>query len=321
VSSNSLACSRSSKAYATSSASIATAARETQLTVGTGVALDATLTLPDGPGKHPAVIGLHPANERSRDHFLFRHLAAVLPPLGIATLRYDRRGDDVPLELQADDALSAHAALAARDDIDASRIGLWGFSQGAWVAPLLAARSSEIAFLVLVASTGVSPAEQMLYGTAKHAHEAGIGHDDVERLVALRRLIDEWRRGSVTRERAQAAVDAAADQPWFEHAYVQRVLGDGIWPNMDFDVENVFSRVRVPVLLFYGEEDEWQPIDASIATWQRAARRAGNTDVTVVRLAGTRHAPTLRGALDQSAIAPEYERTLLSWLEAHALRS
>ena len=245
----------------------------------------------------------------------------MLPPLGIAVLRFDRRGDDVPLELQADDALSARAALAAREDVDAARIGLWGFSQGAWVAALVAARSREIAFLVLVASTGVSPAEQMLYGTAKHAREAGVGAEDVERLVALRRLVDDWRRGRVTRERAQAAVDAVADQPWFEHAYVQRRLGDGIWPNMDFDTEDVFSRVRVPVLLFYGEDDEWQPIDASIATWQRSARRAGNADVTVVRLAGTRHAPTLGGVLDESAIAPEYERTLVSWLEAHSLRS
>jgi pimeloyl-ACP methyl ester carboxylesterase len=227
----------------------------------------------------------------------------------------------VPLVLLADAGLSAGAARGARDDIDAARIGLWGFSQGAWVAPLVASMSSEIAFLVLVASTGVSPAEQMLYGTAKHAREAGVGAEDVERLVSLRRLVDDWRRGRVTRERAQAAVDAVADQPWFEHAYVQRTLGDGIWPNMDFDAEDVFSRVRVPVLLFYGDDDEWQPIDASIAAWQRAARRAGNRNVTVLRLAGTRHAPTLGGVLDQSAIAPEYERTLVSWLEAHALRS
>jgi pimeloyl-ACP methyl ester carboxylesterase len=278
------------------------------------------LAVPDGPGRHPALIGLHPATDRSRDHFLFRHLAAVLPPRGMAVLRYDRRGDDVPLELQADDALSAVAALHARDDIDASRVGLWGFSQGAWVAPIAAARSRDIAFLVLVASTGVTPAEQMLYGTAKHAREAGVGERDVERLVALRRTVDEWRRGHLTRERAQAAVDAVADQPWFEHAWVQRALGDGIWPNMDFDAEELFSGVRVPVLLFYGEDDEWQPIDASIAAWQRAARRSGNTDVTVVRLAGTRHAPTLGGAEEASAIAPEYERALIAWLEDRALR-
>ena len=160
----------------------------------------------------------------------------------------------------------------------------------------------------------------MLYGTAKHAREAGASDDDVELLIQLRRLVDDWRRGRVTRERAQAAVEAVADEPWFEHAYVRRELGDGIWPNMDFDPESVFSRVRAPVLLFYGEDDEWQPIDASIATWMRSARRAGNADITVVRLAGTRHAPTLGGVEDRSAIAPEYERTLVSWLGAHTLR-
>ena len=288
--------------------------------MGDGVALDATLTLPDGPGRHAALVTLHPANDGSRDHYLFRHLASVLPPRGIAVLRYDRRGDDVPLEDQAADARSAIAALRARQDIDGERIGLWGFSQGAWVAPMVAADSAEVAFLVLVASTGVSPSEQMLYGTAKHAREAGFPEDAVARLVALRRIVDDWRRGKVSRDRAQSAVDAVSDEGWFEHAWVKRTLDDGAWPNMDFDPEAVFSGVRVPVLLFYGDDDEWQPIDASIAAWRRAAERAGNADVTVVRLAGTRHAPTLHGGDDMSAIAPAYERELLSWLDRRARR-
>jgi hypothetical protein len=313
-------CSRSSRACATSSASIATAARQFVLTVGSGVALDAALAVPDGPGRHPALIGLHPEDDASRDHYLFRHLAQVLPPRGIAVLRYDRRGDDVPLERQAEDAQSAVAALKSRDDIDAGHIGLWGFSQGAWVAPLVAASSTDVAFPVLVASTGVSPAEQMLYGTAKHARQAGFGDEVVERIVELRRTVDEWRRGNVTQARAQSAVDAVADEPWFEHAWLRRELDDGAWPDMDFDPEPIFSLVRIAVLLIYGEDDEWQPLDASIATWQRAARRAGNADVTVVRLAGTGHAPTLGAREDQHAIAPEYERTLVEWLETRALR-
>ena len=41
-------CSRSSRACATCSASIATAASEVALSVGDGVVLDAALTLPDG---------------------------------------------------------------------------------------------------------------------------------------------------------------------------------------------------------------------------------------------------------------------------------
>ena len=277
------------------------------------------MTLPDGPGPHPALIALHPAADRSRDQYLFRHLAAVLPPRGIAVFRYDRRGDDVPLELQAADTASAIATLRSRDDIDAARIGLWGFSQGAWVAPLVASES-HVAFLVLVASTGVSPAEQMLYGTTKHAREEGFDLDAERGIVALRQRVDDWRRGRVTRDNAQAAVDAASGEPWFEHAWVQRTLGDGNWPNMDFEPEPVFSRVNVPVLLFYGEDDEWQPIERSMATWRRAAARAANRDVTIVRLAGTRHAPTLHGGEDIASIAPEYERALVVWLEERALR-
>jgi len=304
----------------TCSASIATAVSEVALTVGDGVVLDAALTLPAGRGPHPALIALHPAADRSRDQYLFRHLAAVLPPRGIAVLRYDRRGDNVALEEQAADTRSAIAKLRSRDDIDIARIGLWGFSQGAWVAPLVASESQEVAFLVLVASTGVSPAKQMLYGTTKHAREAGLGLGAERGIAALRHTVDEWRRGNVTRDKAQAAVDAASGEPWFEHSWVQRTLGDGNWPNMDFDPEPVFSRVRVPVLLFYGDDDEWQPIERSMAAWRRAAARAANGDVTIVRLAGTRHAPTLHGGEDVASIAPEYERALLAWLEERALR-
>jgi pimeloyl-ACP methyl ester carboxylesterase len=224
-------------------------------------------------------------------------------------LRYDRRGDDVPFEDQVADANAAVDLLRARPDIDRARIGLWGFSQGAWIAPMVAAESDRIAFLVLLASTGVSPAEQMRYGTVKHAREAGHGDDVARRILEVRGALEEYERARLSRDKAQRAVDAVADEPWFEHAYVRRELPDapGFWPDMDFDPAAVFARVRVPTLLFYGEDDEWQPIDASIAVW----RKAGVDDLTIVRLPGTGHAPTLEGG----NISPEYERTLLAWLE------
>lgn len=207
-------------------------------------------------------------------------------------------------------------ALERRPDVDLTRIGLWGFSQGAWVAPLAASRSAKVAFLVLLASAGVSPAEQMLYGTAKHARMAGFGEDAAERIVAARRVVDDWRRGRVAVAEAQRAIDAIRGEPFFEHAFLPADLADQSvrWPDMDFDPERVFAEVRVPTLLFYGEDDEWQPVDASIAAWQRAAKTAGNDDVTIVRLAGTAHAPTLAGRDGIDAIAPEYERVLVEWL-------
>ncbi|OLC55415.1 MAG: hypothetical protein AUH85_09330 [Chloroflexi bacterium 13_1_40CM_4_68_4] len=273
------------------------------------------------------MVGLHPANDGSKDHFLFLHLAKVLPPLGIAVARFDRRrmdgGDDVPFDLQAGDAMRVVEALERDSRIDPARIGLWGYSQGAWAAPLAASRSSKIAFLVLLASTGVSPSEQMLYGTAKQARIAGFGDDAAGRIVAVRRVVDEHRRGRLTLAQAQAAVDSIRGEPFFEHAWTPATLAgrDLTWRDMDFDPEPIFAGVRVPTLLFYGEDDEWSPIDASIATWRRAAERAGNRDVTIVRLAGTGHEPTVGATGRIEDITPEYERTLVSWLRRTMLAS
>lgn len=274
------------------------------------------LAVPAGPGPHPAIVGLHGASDGSKDHFLFLHLAKVLPPRGVAVARFDRRGNDVPFDLQVEDAMRVVDELAVRPEIDAGRIGLWGFSQGAWVAPLAASRSTKIAFLVLVASTGVSPAEQMLYGTARHVRMAGFGEDAAERVVAVRRVVDEFRRGRVPLETAQSAVDGIRDEPFFPHAFLPQVVQRAaIWANMDFDPEQVFANVRVPTLLFYGEDDEWSPIEASIAAWERAAERAGNHDVLVVRLPGTSHFPTIGGVESLDRVSPQYERTLVEWLD------
>jgi pimeloyl-ACP methyl ester carboxylesterase len=58
--------------------------------------------------------------------------------------------------------LQAEDALAVIDAIGARQVGLWGYSQGGWIGPLAATASDEVAFLVLIASTGVTPSEQMM---------------------------------------------------------------------------------------------------------------------------------------------------------------
>jgi len=232
-------------------------------------------------------------------------------------------GDDVPFAIQVADAMRVVSALDADWRIDSGRIGLWAYSQGAWVAPLAASQFSQIRFLVLLASTGVSPSEQMLYGTARHARMAGFGDAVAQRIIAVRRTVDEYRRGRATLAQAQAGVDSIRDEPFFEHAWTPADLSglDLTWRDMDFDPEPVFAGVRVPTLLLYGEDDEWSPIDASIATWRRAAERSGNDDVTLVRVAGTGHEPTFGGTGRIEDIAPAYERALVEWLDRTVRRA
>ena len=276
--------------------------------------LEGELTLPEGRVRG-GIVPLHPAADGSRRQFLFDHLADTVAPLGVAVLRFDRRpsvGDeDVPFAVQAADALQALEALRAK--VGDVRLGLWAWSQGAWAAALAAARSSEVAFLVLLAACGVSPAVQMRYGTAEQLRRHGFGEEQaLTELAELRAALEDAFRDGSRLPASQEIVDRYAGRPWFPLANVARTLDPAAeWPDMDFDPAPILAEVRCPVLLFYGEEDEWTPIEPSIAAWQAA----GNADLTIVRLAGTDHAPTLEGVHERDAISPDYTRALTDWLE------
>jgi uncharacterized protein len=286
--------------------------RESELTVAD---LPATLSLPAGPAR-AGVVPLHPAGDGSRRQFLFEHLAETLVPRGIAVLRFDRRpspdGGDVPFAIQADDALEALRLLRAK--VGSAPLGLWAWSQGAWAAALAAARSREVAFLVLLAACGVTPAEQMRYGTAEQLRRNGYGDDAaLAELAELRAALEDAVRNRDRLPASQAVIDRYADRPWFPLSYVPRTLDlSDDWPDMDFDPAPILEEVHCPVLLFYGEEDEWTPIEPSIASWRRAAGKAGNTDLTVIRLPGTGHAPTLA----DGPISPIYTEALRDWLDS-----
>src|SRR5690242_12698171 len=155
---------------------------ERELTIASdGAKRAATLTLPEGTLRG-GLVPLHPASDGSRNQFLFEHLVDTLVPRGVAVLRFDRRpspsGGDVPFSAQADDALQALRELRDVPEIGAAPLGLWAWSQGAWSAALAATRSSEVAFLILLAACGVSPAEQMRYGTAEQLRRHGYGDDE-----------------------------------------------------------------------------------------------------------------------------------------------
>ncbi|MEU7931951.1 alpha/beta hydrolase family protein [Micromonospora echinofusca] len=275
--------------------------------------LPATLTLPAGPARGALAV-LHGSHADNRSYFLYEHLARLLPPAGIAVLRYDRRpridGRDVPLNAQADDAAAALDVL--RRQVGDVPVGLWGFSQGAWAAALTATRH-PVDFLVLVGCSGVSPARQMRYGTAEQLRRHGYGDADLAELDRLRGVAEAYLRGGVSRAVAQAELDGAVERPWFPLAFLPRKVPEpGAWADMDFDPEPVFAALTCPVLLCYGDTDAWIPIEESLTVWRRAAVAA---DLTIARLAGCDHTPTLHEAENLACISPQYAQILLSWLD------
>jgi uncharacterized protein len=266
------------------------------------------LTLPEGRVV-AGLVPLHPAEDSSPDHPLLRHLAEALPALGIAVLRYDRRGFDVPLRVQADDALRAIADLRRSVRDPSLPVGVWGFSQGVWAATLAA--EADAAFLVSVSGSGVSPADQMRYGTREQLRRNDFGEHEQDELLRLRAAFESYLRGDAARAEVEPLVRAAARKPWFDLAWVPAELPEpGWWPDMDFDPAEAIARLSCPILAFFSDDDEWVPVEPSIERWRAAAARGG-APLTVVRLRGTSHEPP-----------PEaYEQMLMDWLRDEFLPS
>ena len=268
-----------------------------------------------------AVVALHGAGEGTRDGVLYQHLHEVLPPAGIGVVTFDRRGEGQ----STGDAsrgrfdVQVRDALAIVDAVGVERVGLWGYSQGGWIGPLAATSSDRVAFLVLIASTGVTPSEQMMYATATQLRLAGYDEGVVLRALGLRRRFEDWvhGRGRAREDRLRSDLLSALDEPWFGLLFLPPTLlddeGCALWiEEMDFDPQPVFAGVRVPTLLFYGAADSWTPVEPSVKAWREARR----DEVVIVVIPEAEH----ELALPDGTLAPEYERTLVDWLVAHSAR-
>jgi pimeloyl-ACP methyl ester carboxylesterase len=272
------------------------------------------------PAGDTVVVALHGASAGTRDHHLYRHLHAVLPPAGIGVVTFDRRGEGASsgdpsvgrFELQAQDA------LAVAHSLQVGRIGLWGFSQGGWVAPIAATMSDDVAFLVLIASTGVSPHAQMLYANREQLRRAGHGQNIVDRAQALRRALHAWTLNPNSTAGASLArgLAAARSESWWKLTYLPAGLPDDAersdWvAEMNFDPRPIFERVKVPTLLFYGGDDGWTPVDASVHAWRAAA----GDRAEVVVLPSASHDLTL----PDGRLPRAYEQRLVEWCRTMAL--
>jgi uncharacterized protein len=279
-----------------------------------------TLAASYSPAGETAIVALHAAGEGTREALLYEHLHEVLPPAGVGVVTFDRRGEG---ESTGDASrgrfrLQAQDALAIVEAVGVERVGLWGYSQGGWVAPLAAVASDKVAFLVLVASTGVTPSEQMMYATSAQLRLAGYDEDVVERAIDLRRRFEDWvhGRGRAREDELKTDLRAGLDEDWFGLLFLPPMLlddeGCALWiEEMDFDPRPVFAQVRVPTLAFYGEADSWTPVAPSVEAW-REARGEG---VEIVVVPEAEHDLTL----PDGTLAPEYEHTLVDWLRKRSV--
>jgi uncharacterized protein len=260
---------------------------------GSGVTLRATLTLPENAsGPLPAVVLLQGSGPTDRDGNqppairtdLLRQLAEAFAEAGVATLRYDKRGqyasktagpvaaDFVVWDHYVADARAAADFLRTRPEIDPARLGLLGHSEGGLVA-LAAADEIKPAAIVLLATPG-RPAEEVIADQLRRA----LSSADATSRDAL--LAEHARVAAAVRDTGRVP----ADVPPALRAIYPAMAGGFLKGLLSLDPPALAASYDGPVLVMNGERDaQVSPeADAKSLAAALAARPKGRHDLAVV---------------------------------------
>ncbi len=217
-----------------------------------GLALQGSvISAADAPPGRPGVVLVHGAGTGTPREKLLGE-AVEFARQGLSVLIYDKRSEGYSRYSRsyvqlADDAAGAVEVLRRQPGVDPAKVGVWGLSEGGWVAPLAATRSDGVAFVIVVGGNALQPLRQQTWAVAAGLRKAGVGGSLVERAEPT----------------------------------MYRVIADGgLFPEPYYDAEATLAKVRQPVLAIWGVHDLLTPPVETPPIFARALESGGNRRYT-----------------------------------------
>ena len=294
------------------------------------IELAGTIVRPAGEGPFPGVVFVHGSGPHTRAGPV--SYASTFTDAGVGMLAFDKRGSGESqgnwitssLDDLVGDVCAAVDFLRARPGFDANRIGLWGVSQGGWIAPMAALRCGPIAFMIVVSGGAVSPLQSELYSYQRAFERAGI--DAEQQAEAFSVLGDYfWYLGTGRdREKLSNRLDQVRERPWFRYANLDRIMPSSEGSRLhwawvaNFDPLPSISRVKAPVLLIFGDQDDQQPTAEAVKRWKQGLALAGNEHHEIRIFEGANHGIRIGSGPHHSAerapLAKGYPEIIGAWL-------
>jgi pimeloyl-ACP methyl ester carboxylesterase len=253
------------------------------------VTLGGTITRPTATGKYPAIILITGSGQQDRDETILSHkpfwvIADHLTKNGFAVLRVDDRGmgkskgelENVTSQDFANDVITSINYLKTRSDIDLKKIGLIGHSEGGMIAPMVAAKTKDVAFMVLLAGPAVRGDEVINEQRVAIMKASGTDSVVVREIDAIGRKIMGIVMDSKTKDEALLKAESATRQ-WASAArsdskavlnitsddkiktYVSQSINQLYVPwfryFLQYDPAPALERSKCQVLAMYGEKD------------------------------------------------------------------
>ena len=327
------------------------------------VRLAGTLSLPLAKGPFPGVLLITGSGPQDRNDDMFGHkpflvLADHLTRLGIAVLRVDDRGvgkstgsfSVATSQDFAADALAGIEYLKTRKEIAHGKIGLLGHSEGGLIAPMVAAQSKDVAFVVMMAGPGLKgeqivlgpggadsnggwmsnevvaenrAAQERIFAIIKHEKDPGVSETKIRKEaevfseLAVRIKTEAPESIKKTAEAVSASIEGQTQlflSRWFRFYLL-------------YDPRTALMNVNCPVLAVNGEKDIQVPAKENLEAIRQAFESGGNKDYTVLMLPNLNH---MFQTAETGAIS-EYEEieetisslaldTVTNWILKHTSR-
>jgi len=283
-----------------------------------GIKLAGTLTLPRSEGPFPAIILITGSGPQDRNETVFGHrpflvLADYLTRNNIAVLRVDDRGvggstgnlSEATIEDFADDVLIGVKYLKSRNEINHNQIGLIGHSEGGDIAPIAASRSSDVAFIVLMAGTGVTVDEFMYLQSDLQLKAAGAS----EKVLALQRtsskqifeILKQEKDNAVAKKKIRKIMadfltklskeekETLGVSEGTMEIQLKAILSPWFRFFLTYDPKSTLMKVKCPVLAINGELDLQVPPKENLSAIEEALKTGGNTKYTIRELPKHNH--------------------------------
>lgn len=282
--------------------------------------LAGTLTLPQGDGPFPAAILISGSGSQNRDEEIFGHkpfklIADQLTRNGIAVLRYDDRGvassggsatGSTTLDLSVD-ARSAMDYLLKHREIDPSKIGIIGHSEGGMIAFLLASSHKDFAYIVSLAGPGVDGKTILLEQSDHIARLSGASEAILEDnrnvmsgvydIMLANASYKDWKAetleftGKFYSERLEGDYSDAQIEQGKENLLASIPESSYAWMRyfVKFDPAPLFKSIRSPVLALNGEKDCQVLPATNIPAIKEGLQEGGNSQVLTHILPGLNH--------------------------------
>lgn len=283
----------------------------------------------------PTVILIHGNDPETRE------MGFIIPFFvfhGVNVVSYDQRGTGTstgnwflngPPE-RAADAAAIYDAVRVDRRVDRARIGVWGFSNGGWSAPLLTLLR-PLAFLILKSAPSESLHSNIDYEVRQEMRDHGVDPASTQQALTLWHSVERALERKESWASVRTQYDADKHQSWFQFSLMPQLgltipppaaMAAGLRRLVSYDPAETLSRVTVPTLALYGALD--QKVDAadSAAHLREYLHQAGNRDVTIETYPAGGHLLTLSRTTDGAEemperYVPEYPGVMIDWLAKH----